>query len=425
MLAKAWRFLLCGGLGIGLAAATGCSSDEDPPGNAAGSGASGGSGGSAGTTGGSAGSGVGGATGGAGTGSGGAGTGGAPAGGSSGTGAGTAGTGAGAGGAGTSGAGGGAGTSGGAGGSAGSNVGGAGAAGTGGGGAAATLVGEIDRGGGDYVLEFSDGLFFKVNTAGARILDVHIGTDANLLTGSDINAVNFGSTFWPSPQDWEWPPTDTIPEINNGPYTATVASPSVSFVGQANAGLSLQVNKKFTADVAKGTIVVDYTMIATAADMSYAPWEITRFFKRGLTFYPTGSAPTAQPGTSFEIVPTTDGAGCTWYDATANPPQGTDQKLIADGTGGWLAHVDGSHIVVKKFQDIPASAAAPNENEIAIYASAADNYIEVEQEGAYGVVPMDTGVTWTVTWYVRKLPDTITPSVGNQMLVDYVTALVQ
>jgi hypothetical protein len=99
--------------------------------------------------------------------------------------------------------------------------------------------------------------------------------------------------------------------------------------------------------------------------------------------------------------------------------------MIADGTGGWLAHVDGNFIVVKKFQDTPASGAAMNEAEIEIYASGSANYIEVEQQGAYGPVSQDTGVTWTVTWFVRRLPDTITPSVGNQMLVDYVTNLVQ
>jgi hypothetical protein len=198
----------------------------------------------------------------------------------------------------------------------------------------------------------------------------------------------------------------------------------VTFVGPTSSTLGVKIEKKFTADLAKGTIVVDYKMIATAAGKSYAPWEITRFFKRGLTFYPTGSAPTAQASSSFPIVPTTSGAGCTWHDPVANPAT-EDQKMIADGTGGWLAHVDGNYLVVKKFQDIPASAAHTSENEIAIYVSGTANYIEVEQQGAYAAVPQDTGTTWTVTWYVRQLPSTITPSVGNQMLVDYVTSLVQ
>jgi hypothetical protein len=215
MSAKAWRFLFWGGLSLGLTAAIGCSSEEDPvdggksgtAGTASGSAGKGGSGGSAG-------SGVAGSTsGGAGTGSGGqAGTSGAggTVAGSAGTAAGSAGAGAGGAGAGGAGAGGAAagsaGTAG-SGGSAGDNLGGGGAtAGTGGGGMAATLVEPIDRGSGDYVLELSDGLFFKINAAGARIMDVHLGSGENLLTGSSINDVNYGSTFWTSPQtDWSWP----------------------------------------------------------------------------------------------------------------------------------------------------------------------------------------------------------------------------
>lgn len=437
MRAQTWRYLLLGGVALGLTMVTACSSEEDPADDdgVSGSGTTGGAGASAA---GSAGKGTAGSTGGAGASSAGtagtvSGSSGTSPGGSGGSTAGTAGAGgtsAGASGAGA-GAGGVAGTAspdGGTtavGGSAGDNVGGGGAtAGTGGGGMAATLVDPIDRGSGTYVLEFSDGLFFKVSSMGARVLDVHIGSGANLLTGSDINDTNYGSTFWTAPQsDWSWPP---VTEIDSAAYTATVASPSVSFAGTASSTLGVKVNKKFTADLAKGTIVVEYTMVATAAGKSYAPWEITRFFKRGLTFYPTGSTPTEQPGNSFPggIVPTTASAGCTWYDATANPTT-MDQKMIADGTGGWLAHVDGQYLVVKKFQDIQASAAAENENEIAIYASGSANYIEVEQQGAYGPVAMDTGTTWTVTWYVRQLPAEITPTVGNQMLVDYVTSLVQ
>ncbi|HEY3497007.1 MAG TPA: hypothetical protein VGK73_20050 [Polyangiaceae bacterium] len=431
MLAKTWRYLLLGGISLGLASVTACSSEEDPGDDDGGSSGTGTSG--AGSSGaGSAGKGAGGSTGGAGTGSGGSAgsTGGAGTSGTAGTAAGTAGAGGTSAGASGAGAGGTAGTSpdGGTtavGGSAGDNVGGGGAtAGTGGGGMAATLVEPIDRGNGDYVLEFSDGLFFKVNSAGARVVDVHLGAGMNLLTSSSVDDINYGSTFWPSPQTWTWPPTENLPEINNGPYTGTVASPSVTLVGAANAGLGLKVTKKFTADLAKGAIVVDYTMIATAAGKSFAPWEITRFFKRGLTFYPTGSTPTAQQNRAgFPIVPTSDAAGCTWHDAAADTT--AEGKMIADGQEGWLAHVDGTVVVVKKFQNIAMSMAAPDENEIELYVNGTKGYIEVEQQGAYGAVSQDTGVTWTVTWYVRQLPSTITPSVGNQMLVDYVKSLVQ
>ena len=431
MLAKAWHWLLVGGLGLAVVAATGCSSDDpgddDDDGGTSGTGGSApaaGQGGGAGTaaagkggTGGTATAGTGGTT--------------AASGGAAGS-AGSSATGGTAGGAvggagGTPGTGGSAGSDGGLGGTSGGagDTGGGGAtAGSGGGGMPATLIEPIQRNG-NYVLEFGD-IYFEVNAAvGARIVDLHLtgATNAANILGGSSATDNYGSTFWPAPQTWEWPPTDSIGEINSGAYTATVASPSVTMVGQPNAASGLSVTKKFTADLAKQTIVVDYTMTANMAGISVAPWEITRTFKRGIRFYPTGStAPVA--GGTFPVVPTTTGAGCTWHQAPS--AAGEDQKMLADGgAGGWLAHVDGDVLLVKKFTDIPAAQAAPNEGEVEIYVSGASDYIELEQQGAYGPIAMGESKTWTVTWYVRKLPADIMPTVGNQALVDYVTSLFQ
>ena len=310
----------------------------------------------------------------------------------------------------------------------GGNVGGGGspAGGTGGGGtdggAAATLKGEIDRGNKSYVLEFGE-LYFGVTSDGGRILDVHLTGGKNILTGPEVNDVNYGSTFWPSPQSWEWPPTSSIPEINNGPYTAMVASPSFTLTGAANATVGASVTKKFTANLAKGSVDVEYKMTATAAGKSFAPWEISRVPQTGgLSFYPTGTgAPTS--GT-FEPVPTTTAAGCTWYQAAASRPS-ADQKLFADGSGGWLAHVQGDLLLLKKFPDLPNGMAAAGENEIEIYVSSAGNYIELEQQGPYMAVASGQSLTWAVTWIVRKLPAGMTATPGNQALVDYVESLVE
>jgi hypothetical protein len=245
----------------------------------------------------------------------------------------------------------------------------------------------------------------------------------NLLTTQNIDpaGVNFGSTFWPSPQSWGWPPTSSIPQINNGPYAASVASPAVTFVGENAATVGASVTKKFTADLARGNVVVDYTLTATAASKMFAPWEITRVYKRGLTFYPTGTPPRA--GGSFQLPPTMDSAGCTWHQAPA--ANGADQKLLANGTGGWLAHVDGDTVIVKKFPDIAANMAAPNEDEIEIFVSGSANYIEVEQQGAYVPVAMGQGLTWSVTWIVRRVPQGVSTTMPNPELVAFVQSLVQ
>jgi hypothetical protein len=305
---------------------------------------------------------------------------------------------------------------------AGAPTGGVGPGGTGGsGGSGSMLLGPIQRGQ-NYVLEFGD-VYFEVSPAGARVIDVHLAGGMNLLTAQSVdpNGINYGSTFWPSPQTWAWPPTTSIPQINDGPYTATVEAASVLLVGQNAATVGASVMKRFTADLASGNVVADYALVATAAGKMFAPWEITRVFKRGITFWPTGSAPRA--GGSFALPPTMDAAGCTWHQApTAN---GADQKLLANGTGGWLAHVDGDVVIVKKFPDIMAAQAAPNEDEIELFVNGTSNYIEVEQQGAYGAVAMGSMLTWQVTWIVKRLPTGLMPTVGNPDLVTFVQSLVQ
>jgi len=239
----------------------------------------------------------------------------------------------------------------------------------------------------------------------------------NLLTGPSVNATNFGSTFWTSPQaTWSWPP---VPEIDSAAYAPTVMSPFVDFLGPAGATrVSARVAKRFTADLQRQAVKVDYSVQATAAGQSFAPWEITRVFKRGLTFWPTGTAPRA--GT-MPILPTTTGAGCTWHEATAAATEG---KLFANAGAGWLAHVDGDIVIVKKFPDIMPTQAAPNEDEIEVYVGATD-YIEVEQQGAYQPVAQNASFMWTVTWFVRRLPSGVTATAGNQQLVSFVQSLVQ
>lgn len=288
----------------------------------------------------------------------------------------------------------------------------AGMSGAGGGGA--TLVEPIQRGS-NYVLEFGD-LYFEVSPNGARVVNVHLTGGQNLLTDATINSTNFGSTFWTAPQsDWDWPP---VPEIDSGPYMATIASPAVNFLGAAATIVPARVAKSFRADLAKVAIVADYSIQSQANGTGFAPWEITRVFKRGLTFWPTGTAPRA--GT-MPILPTTDAAGCTWHEATSASTEG---KLFANAGAGWLAHVDGDTVIVKKFPDIMPSQAAAGEDEIEVYVGAT-NYIEVEQQGAYQMLPMGMSFTWSVTWFVKRLPQGVTATVGNAQLVAFVQSLVQ
>ncbi|HSS40031.1 MAG TPA: DUF4380 domain-containing protein, partial [Polyangia bacterium] len=162
--------------------------------------------------------------------------------------------------------------------------------------------------------------------------------------------------------------------------------------------------------------------ITTAAAGMFAAWEITRVGPGGLTFYPTGTdAPRA--GGGFALPPTQTAAGCTWYQHPGTAP-GADQKLLADGSGGWLAHVAGDVVLVKKFADVPAGMAAPGEAEIEIFVDGRGGYVEVEEQGTYQPVAAGQTLNWPVTWIVRPLPDGIDATAGSADLVAFVQSLV-
>ena len=51
---------------------------------------------------------------------------------------------------------------------------------------------------------------------------------------------------------------------------------------------------------------------------------------------------------------------------------------------------------------------APMEGDVELYVNDpdvdAERYIELENQAAYGMIAPGSSVTWTVSWYLRKLP---------------------
>jgi hypothetical protein len=273
--------------------------------------------------------------------------------------------------------------------------------------------------GGKYLLTLGS-TYLEIDPAnGARLTALRVGssTATNLLADSAVTEQddNWGSTFWPSPQSWPWPPTDlgSIASINSLPYTATLAADTLTLTSSLNAAAPmLSVIKKFSPDLAKEAIVIDYTMTNGGSDpVTCAPWEVTRVAPGGITFYPAASPPYAQ---ATPLLATTDVAGATWYQH--DPTDMTLYKLFGDGKDGWLAHAAGDLLLIKSFADLPADAAAKNEAEIEIYAS--PKYVEVEQQGAVATLAAGESLHWTVRWYARKL--SAPAVVGSADLVAFV-----
>lgn len=304
-----------------------------------------------------------------------------------------------------------------------------------GGGASLTLtIAPSNNCGTPYVMDFGPTHVEVDPTQGGRVSALRVGGVDVLATQAVTGQmIDWGSTFWPSPQSWSWPPSSSIPAIDPNPYTCP-ASDASSFTVQSGAntgtGPKVSVSKKFSADLVKGALIIDYTMTntGTAAAM-VAPWEISRVAGGALSFYPATNPPTKNSG-NFKLPGTVSMLGVTWYQD--NPSDTTASKLFADGTGGWLATAVGGNVFVKKFDDVPASAQPPTEAEIEVYSSglqtggaAGKSYVEVENQGAYQSLAAGASVTWTVRWYARPIPAGATATAGDATLLSFVQSLVQ
>jgi hypothetical protein len=267
-----------------------------------------------------------------------------------------------------------------------------------------------------HILRWDDVSFEVSPAVGGRITALRLG-GRNLLTGPEVDPGNYGSTFWTSPQSaWGWPP---LAEIDSAPYRASVEGGTIVLAGPPSPKLGVAVEKRFSADRARGAITGEFRVRNNGSDaVTLAPWQISRVAPGGLTFFPTGEG--AFPPSNLAV---REAGGVTWYayDAAAITDH---QKLFADGREGWLAHVDGDALVVKTFAAVARAVHAPGEAQIEIYASPAHNYVEVEVQGAHAVITPGATLVWPVVWIVRRLPAGLPAGVGSAALVEHVRALV-
>ena len=259
---------------------------------------------------------------------------------------------------------------------------------------------------------------------GGRITSLTLNGE-EFLTGPEVNDFNWGSTFWPSPQRvWNWPPSA---ELDNQPYDVMSTNETLKMRSQRDPQTGLMVTKEFAAAKQPERFILRYTLTNDAeATQSVAPWEVTRVKTEGLTFFPKGDG--AMRGGLLPLTTLTEN-GVAWfdYDAAGLPVTG-NRQLYTDGASGWMAHIDGRMILIKKFQDIPLSENAPEEGEIELFASdvkPGKSYVEIEHQGAYTELAPGDSLTWEVVWYLRRLPDSLEVAPGNNLLVDYAKSVIK
>jgi hypothetical protein len=262
-----------------------------------------------------------------------------------------------------------------------------------------------------YLFEWDRYAFEVAPRTGARITAFRVD-GINILAEPSDDAYSFGSTFWPSPQNWNWPPPKPI---DVEPYRARVDGASLIAESGAAESPTLSVDKKFTVLPDRHAMRIDYSMKNEGQKpIEVAPWENTRVRPHGLTFYPAGKKSYPKSELRLETH-----AGISWFlHDPAKFKQGA--KSYADGAEGWLAHVENDVILIKTFPDVPEGAQAPEEGEVEIYVDGKGRFVEVEQQGSYQRLAPGAEAAWPVIWFLRRLPSSIAAKPGNPALVEFV-----
>lgn len=277
----------------------------------------------------------------------------------------------------------------------------------------------VEKEQGIYSLKVHD-VYFEVDAnSGGRISSYKIGSN-EMLSGKEVNADNWGSTFWTSPQSaWGWPPSANI---DKNKYQGKLQGDTVVLTSEKDEKLGYTVVKKFSADSKDTSVSVVYKVINNSNEKrKVAPWEITRVAPGGLTLFPSASG--QKKGDLVPLMYDQDGITYFEYDATKIP--GGVPKLLGDGSEGWMAYVKDGIAIIKKFGDVSAEKTAPEEGEIELYANPDKTYIEIEEQGEYAELEPGQSLEWEVKWYLKKLPATIKAEKGNKDLVNYVRGIVK
>lgn len=260
-----------------------------------------------------------------------------------------------------------------------------------------------------------DNVVFEVDPqVGGRVTSFRLG-DLDVLSGPDIDAYNYGSTFWTSPQsDWGWPPPV---EVDCHPYGVSVDDDTLTLTGSPQGALGIAVTKRFSMDRINGAIVLEYSIHnVSSTPKLYAPWEVSRVRSRGLTFFPTGAW-------SNGPLRVERCRAATWFDHDPSVLTDAGEKSTADGAGGFVAHASQGLLFLKRFADVPPELQAPGEGEIEIYAN--NRYVEIEVQGPYGRIDAGASASWKVAWYLRRLPAGLVATSGSEELFEFTASVVR
>jgi len=282
-----------------------------------------------------------------------------------------------------------------------------------------------------------DGVELKMCADDMNITMQAIDIKGGLLQSFSLNGHNIllvrphldqmdGSIFWPSPQkDWGWPPPLAIDPTVHKNFTIKhdlaldLESKTFELTSPVWEERNLTLAKKVSVDTSRKSFIIDYSMrMSGGSTGKFAPWEISRVQAGGLTFFKTGSNETSGTWKPLRLKKID---GVTWFQQKGDVGQG---KLYAsttpsrpDSPMAWLAHTDGKVVFVKCFYWLPDGTNAPEENQVEIYDG--EDYVEMEQQGAYQTVFPGQPISWRVEWFLRAMPEGAKAKPGDKTLVEF------
>lgn len=251
--------------------------------------------------------------------------------------------------------------------------------------------------------------------AGGRVSSLRFGAQELLAQSSPLDATNWGSTLWISPQEsWGWPPPESFDDL---PYSTESQVQGLTLVGPVDEQKTgLQIIKQ-AHSMGGDRFRMHYQLVNPGAVEKWsAAWEVTRVPIAGLVIFATETAPAWW---SFGGFPIENFGGLTWIDLRAS--QLSEGKLNANGRG-WLAWVRGRTLFVKRFADLEAASQAPKEAELQVYISPR-GYMELEAQSAYQAIGPGESLDFETEWQVLTLPDSIEVDVDSPSLQTYLQSL--
>lgn len=268
-----------------------------------------------------------------------------------------------------------------------------------------------------FELKVGDAVMLVDASDGAKVVSLKLGEKEILAqhvepaNGRFGNRFDYGSTFWPSPQEpWYWPPIKTYDYDN---YLTELTEKKLTATSGINERYPYRFIKEYSIDSRKQAFVITYTIEnPNDSTISVAPWEITRVPNAGVFFFDAKKADISPN----DLIPTKYDFNYAWCEFSS----ATEQRKIFVDPKGWLAYSNNGFLLLKQFDDLHQGEAAPGESEMEVYIADGELFIELENQGAYATLQPGEKLTYTVRWYVRP---TESAPIASKQLSDEVSKL--